>query len=264
MDWSLIDVLRGVDGAPTLDRVDVVQPVLFAIMVSLAKLWRSYGVTPDAVIGHSQGGLDARVAAHLRPGRVASVTTFATPHRGTRVADVALGLDSDPNGQALVDALVQFVGAPLYDEVGNATSLSKSLQQLSTQAMVDFNATYPDQPGVPYRSFTGRSKYRLGGDDCETALAPPFVTKYTTSIDPLEPLLTVPGLILDGISLSPPPHDGLVPVSSARWGQFLGCVPADHFDEIGQLFADKPGLFNPWDYQEFYLETVKLLRAAGL
>ncbi|MFF9352726.1 type I polyketide synthase, partial [Streptomyces sp. NPDC014734] len=40
-DWSLVDVLRGVEGAPSLERVDVVQPVLFSVMVSLAELWRS-------------------------------------------------------------------------------------------------------------------------------------------------------------------------------------------------------------------------------
>ncbi|WP_250847793.1 acyltransferase domain-containing protein, partial [Streptomyces hygroscopicus] len=41
-------------GAPSLDRVDVVQPVSWAVMVSLAALWRSYGVEPSAVVGHSQ------------------------------------------------------------------------------------------------------------------------------------------------------------------------------------------------------------------
>ena len=40
VDWSLLDVLRGAPGAPSLDRVDVVQPALFAVMVSLAELWR--------------------------------------------------------------------------------------------------------------------------------------------------------------------------------------------------------------------------------
>ncbi|MBB6174413.1 acyl transferase domain-containing protein/aryl carrier-like protein [Nocardiopsis mwathae] len=58
-DWSLLDVLRGVEGAPGFDRVEVVQPALWAVMVSLAALWRSVGIEPDAVIGHSQGEIAA-------------------------------------------------------------------------------------------------------------------------------------------------------------------------------------------------------------
>ncbi|MFE9812671.1 acyltransferase domain-containing protein [Streptomyces sp. NPDC005548] len=61
-DWSLLDVLRAADGAPGLDRVDVLQPALFSVMVSLAALWRSWGVEPAAVIGHSQGEI---AAAHV-------------------------------------------------------------------------------------------------------------------------------------------------------------------------------------------------------
>ncbi|WP_432590210.1 type I polyketide synthase [Streptomyces sp. HD1123-B1] len=61
--WSLEAVLRGGEGVPSLDRVDVVQPVLFAVMVSLAELWRSYGVVPDAVVGHSQGEIAAACVA---------------------------------------------------------------------------------------------------------------------------------------------------------------------------------------------------------
>jgi 8,8a-deoxyoleandolide synthase len=63
VDWNLMDVLRGAEDAPPLDRVDVVQPVLFAVMVSLAELWRSYGVVPDAVMGHSQGEIAAACVA---------------------------------------------------------------------------------------------------------------------------------------------------------------------------------------------------------
>ncbi|WP_051385892.1 type I polyketide synthase [Actinokineospora inagensis] len=59
VDWSLLDVLRGGD----LDRVDVVQPVLWAVMVSLAELWMSVGVRPSAVVGHSQGEIAAAVVA---------------------------------------------------------------------------------------------------------------------------------------------------------------------------------------------------------
>ncbi|WP_431951477.1 type I polyketide synthase [Nocardia lijiangensis] len=61
--WSVRDVLMGAEGAPELDRVDVVQPVLFAVMVSLAAVWRRWGVTPSAVVGHSQGEIAAACVA---------------------------------------------------------------------------------------------------------------------------------------------------------------------------------------------------------
>ncbi|WNE94539.1 SDR family NAD(P)-dependent oxidoreductase [Streptomyces luomodiensis] len=63
VDWSLTDVLRGVDGTADLGRVDVVQPVLWAVMVSLAAVWAEYGVRPAAVVGHSQGEIAAAVVA---------------------------------------------------------------------------------------------------------------------------------------------------------------------------------------------------------
>ncbi|HKS50074.1 MAG TPA: type I polyketide synthase, partial [Amycolatopsis sp.] len=62
-DWSLSDVLNQAPGAPKLDQVDVVQPALFAVMVSIAALWESCGVRPGAVIGHSQGEIAAACVA---------------------------------------------------------------------------------------------------------------------------------------------------------------------------------------------------------
>ncbi|MEU4245490.1 SDR family NAD(P)-dependent oxidoreductase, partial [Actinoplanes sp. NPDC026619] len=59
VSWSLLDVLRGAPDAPSLDQVDVVQPALFSVMVSLAAVWRACGVRPDAVMGHSQGEIAA-------------------------------------------------------------------------------------------------------------------------------------------------------------------------------------------------------------
>jgi acyl transferase domain-containing protein len=61
--WSLTDVLRQTPGAPSLDRTDVAQPTQFAVMVSLAELWRSLGVQPSAVVGHSQGEVAAACVA---------------------------------------------------------------------------------------------------------------------------------------------------------------------------------------------------------
>ncbi|MEH1130689.1 type I polyketide synthase [Micromonospora sp. CPCC 206061] len=55
---DLLEELRG-----PLDQVDIVQPALFAVMTSLAALWRHHGVRPDAVIGHSQGEIAAAYVA---------------------------------------------------------------------------------------------------------------------------------------------------------------------------------------------------------
>ncbi|WP_340556932.1 type I polyketide synthase [Streptomyces sp. GSL17-111] len=60
VDWSLTEVLRRDE---PITRVDVIQPVLFAVMVSLAAMWRSLGIEPAAVIGHSQGEIAAAVVA---------------------------------------------------------------------------------------------------------------------------------------------------------------------------------------------------------
>ncbi|MEU7688691.1 type I polyketide synthase, partial [Streptomyces spectabilis] len=59
VDWDLLEEL----GGDRFDRVDVVQPVLFAVMVSLAAVWQAAGVKPAAVVGHSQGEIAAACVA---------------------------------------------------------------------------------------------------------------------------------------------------------------------------------------------------------
>uniref|UniRef100_UPI002483ADE8 type I polyketide synthase n=1 Tax=Saccharopolyspora phatthalungensis TaxID=664693 RepID=UPI002483ADE8 len=63
VEWDLLSVVRGEDEAATLDQVDVVQPALWAIMVSLARVWQSHGIRPTAVVGHSQGEIAAACVA---------------------------------------------------------------------------------------------------------------------------------------------------------------------------------------------------------
>ncbi|MER8186037.1 acyltransferase domain-containing protein, partial [Kitasatospora sp. NPDC094015] len=60
VDWSLTHLLRT---AQPLDRVEIVQPALFAVMISLAATWQHHGIHPDAVLGHSQGEIAAAVVA---------------------------------------------------------------------------------------------------------------------------------------------------------------------------------------------------------
>ncbi|HEY2057481.1 MAG TPA: type I polyketide synthase, partial [Amycolatopsis sp.] len=63
VDWPVYDVVAGVGDAAILDRVDVVQPALFTIMVGLAAVWRAHGIEPAAVVGHSQGEIAAAYVA---------------------------------------------------------------------------------------------------------------------------------------------------------------------------------------------------------
>jgi acyl transferase domain-containing protein len=65
VDWSLEDVIAGAPGAPGLEAAEVVQPVLWAVMVSLAAVWEAAGVVPDAVVGHSQGEVAAACVAGM-------------------------------------------------------------------------------------------------------------------------------------------------------------------------------------------------------
>ncbi|WP_028478664.1 type I polyketide synthase [Nocardia sp. CNY236] len=65
IDWSLVAVLRQEPAAPSIDRVDVLQPVLFSVLVSLAAVWQAHGIDPAAVVGHSQGEVAAAYVAGI-------------------------------------------------------------------------------------------------------------------------------------------------------------------------------------------------------
>ena len=86
IDWKLDDVLRAAPDDPLWDRSDIVQPSLFCVMVSLAALWRSYGVRPDAVVGHSLGEISAACVAGILSlddaARVAALTSRALHELG--------------------------------------------------------------------------------------------------------------------------------------------------------------------------------------
>ncbi|HWO22760.1 MAG TPA: amino acid adenylation domain-containing protein [Kofleriaceae bacterium] len=60
--WSLREELQRDEAASRIGEIDVAQPATFAIQVALAALWRSWGIVPDAVVGHSMGEV---AAAHV-------------------------------------------------------------------------------------------------------------------------------------------------------------------------------------------------------
>ncbi|SEU29053.1 type I polyketide synthase [Stigmatella erecta] len=61
-DWSLRDLLTNPEQQPRWNDIDVIQPTLFALQVALAAVWRSLGLEPHAVVGHSMGEV---AAAHV-------------------------------------------------------------------------------------------------------------------------------------------------------------------------------------------------------
>ncbi|SEL14132.1 Acyl transferase domain-containing protein [Stigmatella aurantiaca] len=62
LGWSVLDEIAADEQRSRLTEIDVNQPVLFAVEVALTALWRSWGIEPDAVMGHSMGEV---VAAHV-------------------------------------------------------------------------------------------------------------------------------------------------------------------------------------------------------
>jgi acyl transferase domain-containing protein/acyl carrier protein len=63
VNWSLFDELAADERQSRLSEIDVLQPTLFALQVGLARLWRSWGVEPEAVVGHSMGEAAAAFVA---------------------------------------------------------------------------------------------------------------------------------------------------------------------------------------------------------
>ena len=85
--WSLREVLRGDVAPELLEAVDVVQPAIFAVQVGLAALWRSWGIAPVLVVGHSLGEI---AAAHVA-GALSLVDAVRVVHHRSRVMAVARG-----------------------------------------------------------------------------------------------------------------------------------------------------------------------------
>ena len=106
VDWSLLEVVRGGVGSPSLDRVDVVQPVLFAVMVSLAAQWRALGIQPDAVLGHSQGEIAAAYVAGALSLRDAAKVVTLRSKAITAIAGTG-GMVSIPRSVQQVWALIE-------------------------------------------------------------------------------------------------------------------------------------------------------------
>ncbi len=202
--------------------------------------WRARKVD---LLGHSQGGVDSRCAVSTfgYGDRVSAVMTIASPHRGTYVTDLALGLA--PGGvEDLVGLLLNFVGAVTAQQKSDAMASFYSLSEKHMQE--EFNPQNPDDPRVQYISYTGRTcsalQYLDPANDCQ---------------DLCDPLI---GWSHDILEQARGANDGLVTVESAKWGEYRGEMIADHIDEVGQIL----GVTDPkFDHMAFYRDRARELAA---
>lgn len=180
---------------------------------------------PAHLIAHSMGGLDGRyLLSPANPhttrendlaGRIASLTTISTPHRGSPTADL-LALEpveefaAHHHLRALLEGLL--AGGDLAAHLLGHLGISlDGLKDLTTESTARFNRATPNNPRVRYFSVAGRG--RDGASPTSIVLLPfhEYITRRTGQ-----------------------PNDGLVAVASAQWDGFDPNVwPADHADEIG-------------------------------
>lgn len=64
-DWSLLEELGKGEETSRIDNTAIAQPAIFALQAAAAELWRSWGIIPDAVVGHSVGEIAAAYAAGI-------------------------------------------------------------------------------------------------------------------------------------------------------------------------------------------------------
>lgn len=196
------------------------------------------GAAKVNIIAHSTGGLESRVLISSlgRGDRVASLTTMATPHRGTRMAAYLIRQKSLVGGRSA--GLMELASIFLLGDL--SPGALQSLGQLSPEGAQAFNEANPDDPRVSYQSWAAKldSSYP----------AVPYLIAWEILRD------------MDG------PNDGFVTVESAQWGDFRGIVGAEHDLPVSHSDIHGLNLFpaaNRFDAPAFYRGIVKELKDRG-
>nr|APD71894.1 type I polyketide synthase 2 [Streptomyces sp.] len=82
--WSPREEITAPEAESRLTRTEFAQPVIFAVQVALAALWRSWGIEPAAVVGHSMGEI---AAAHVAGALTLEDASRVAVHRGRLLAE---------------------------------------------------------------------------------------------------------------------------------------------------------------------------------
>lgn len=176
------------------------------------------------LIGHSDGGLYTRYAITnlgMAP-YVASYTSMSSPHRGSPVADAIMNLGSSTGLTDAIAGTLDLVYGFLLGVSGTDCEINGT-QETTWWMKTVFNPNVPDAAGVYYQSY---------GADCKTVIGGQIMTALWLAIKPIEGA-----------------NDGLVSVSSAKWGNYRGTLTGwfglNHLSEIGLLSLPTPGYDAP-------------------
>lgn len=227
------------------------------------QLLEETGAQKVNLICFSQGGIDCRYLAS--PGgmnygdRIATITTIGSPHRGTYIADVASMILEDPDSASarVIDLFTSWYGGT-FSELAEDSHFVDAMHSMSEATMVEFNARIIDHPGVVYQSWAGFS-YVGGLPNPRDTIETLCVNGRGESVlfwnegqrDVMDALLAgATPFVAHGTELRP--NDGGVTVESAKWGEFRGCLPADHLDLVGQINDRVPDRRTGFDYLRFY------------
>lgn len=223
------------------------------------------------LVAHSMGGLDSRyLISKLGYGdRIASLTTISSPHRGTAVADYALKILPDSGGKAALalNSLMACFGKTFTQEdLAEGSDIRAAMESLSEKNAASFAVQTPNDPRVYYQSWAGVSR-AVGGPryrDSQDLVLSACEGKYFGSIgraDFMDSSLTA-GSVMVGRGGSVP-QDGMVTVASAKWGNFRGCYPADHLQEVGQKKKSKADAYTLFDHKIFFRNLASELATRG-
>ncbi|MDA2893869.1 type I polyketide synthase [Mycolicibacterium sp. BiH015] len=159
-DWSLIEELRRDEMTSRMSETQIAQPANFAIQVALAEQLAQFGITPDAVIGHSAG----EVAAHHLAGLLSFEQAVEVIYHRSRLQQRTSGLGRMLAVGTDADALVTALTGPARDEIGRKVSVaainSPSAITLGGDSDILHEiATQLDTAGIFHRFLAGNVPY---------------------------------------------------------------------------------------------------------
>lgn len=202
------------------------------------------------LIGHSQGGLDSRYVAGVRPDLVASVTTVGSPHLGGDPALLGVTGIVTPEILDLMESIIELIYG-----TSNPTDAAAMIELFDPDNIAEFNAGLPG--GMP-STYCGQ-----GASVTQTSAGPirnyswTGDSPFTNALDPIDYFM---GLLAAFYSSD---SDGLVLVCSAHFGQVLrDNYRMNHMDEVNQLFGIT-SIFET-DPKSVYRTHVNRLKNAGL